>query len=176
LKRACADSKGDLGKEATPQRPPSRQSSSQEPAPTARSFGFEPALVGNGTIVTRSAPTNCGELPSVVTSVVGGVGVSVVAGGGVVEAAGGAVDVVGGAGAAILGVFVSATGGSDETGGASDETGGGSDETGGGSDETGGGSVEAGGGSVEVGRSIEGVEVSVEVGVRSVAVPLAVGG
>ena len=76
LKRACADSNGDLARRAAPQRTPNRQSSSQEFRTTARSFA---AVRGNGTIVTRSGAVSCGEPTPVLTSAFGGI---VVEGGG----------------------------------------------------------------------------------------------
>jgi hypothetical protein len=76
LKRACAESNGDLARRAAPQRTLNRQSSSQDLRTTARSFA---ALIGNGTIVTRSGPVTCGEPNPVLTSAFGGV---VVEGGG----------------------------------------------------------------------------------------------
>jgi len=74
LKRACADSNGDLARGATPQRALNRQSSSQDLGTTARSFA---AVMGNGTIVTRSVPVGCGGPTPVLTSAFGGVGVGV---------------------------------------------------------------------------------------------------
>jgi hypothetical protein len=133
LKRACADSKGDLARRAAPQRTLNRQSSSQDLGPTARSFE---AVVGNGTIVTRSGPASCGEPTPLLTSSFGGV--TIAAGGWSVVVAGGSVAALGAG--AMLAVFDSAAGGE--------------------------GSVEGGGeGSVEGSgeESVEGIgEVSVE--------------
>jgi len=77
LKRACAESNGDLARRAAPQRALNRQSSSQDFRTTARIFA---AVMGNGTILTRSGPGTCGEPNPVFTSAFGGV--VVVEGGG----------------------------------------------------------------------------------------------
>jgi hypothetical protein len=100
LKRACADSKGDLARGAAPQRTLNRQSSSQEVGTTARSFAAD---VGNGTIVT-SGPLSCGEATPLLTSAFGGVGTV----GGSVDAAGGSVVALGAG--AMAGVFDSGGG------------------------------------------------------------------
>jgi hypothetical protein len=103
LKRACADSKGDLARGAAPQRTLNRQSSSQEVGTTARSFA---ALVEIGTIVTRSGSVSCGEPTPVLTSAFGGIVVE--AGGGSVDAAVGSVVALGAG--AMAGVFDSGGG------------------------------------------------------------------
>ena len=114
LKRACADSNGDLARRAAPQRTLNRQSSSQDFRTTARIFA---AVMGNGTIVTRSGPVTCGEPNPVLTSAFGGV---VVEGGGESFDAAGSSVVALDAGAMST-VFESAVGGSVEAVGGSVE-------------------------------------------------------
>jgi hypothetical protein len=156
LKRACADSKGDLARRAAPQRTLNRQSSSQDLGPTARSFE---AVVGNGTIVTRSGPGNCSEPTPLLTSAFGGV--TIAAGGWSVDIAGGSVAALGAG--AMVAVFDSAAGGEGSVEGGGEGSVKGSGE----------GSVEGSGeGSVEgIGEvSVEGIgEVSVE-GIGEVSV------
>jgi hypothetical protein len=145
LKRACADSKGDLARGAAPQRTLNRQSSSQEVGTTARSFA---ALVEIGTIVTRSGSVSCGEPTPVLTSAFGGIVVE--AGGGSVDAAVGSVVALGAG--AMAGVFDS--GGGEVSVEAVD----------GSVEPAGGVSVEAAGGTVEAvgGVTVEAVDGSVE--------------
>jgi hypothetical protein len=179
LKRACADSNGDLARGATPQRALNRQSSSQDLGTTARSFA---AVMGNGTIVTRSVPVSCGGPTPVLTSAFGGVGVGVesvdVAEGSVVSLGAGAMSAVfdstaGGEVSVEGGGEVSVDGGGEvsvEGGGEVSVEGGGavSVEGGGAVSVEGGGavSVEGGGGGVE--GSVAADWVSAETGDGSV--------